>query len=35
VLFMDTGASKEEEGADHARDLCVRARVDNAEFKVV
>jgi hypothetical protein len=36
---MDTGASKEEEGAarvvDHARDLCVRARVDNAEFKVV
>jgi hypothetical protein len=36
---MDADVSKEEEGAarvvDHARDLCVRARVDDAEFKAV
>jgi hypothetical protein len=39
VLFMDADVSKEEEGVarvvDHARDLCVRARVDDAEFKAV
>jgi hypothetical protein len=39
VLFMDADVSKEEEGAarvvDHARDLCVRARVDDAKFKAV
>jgi hypothetical protein len=36
---MDADVSKEEEGAarvvDHARDLCVRARVDDAKFKAV
>jgi hypothetical protein len=39
MLFMDVDASKEEEGVarvvDHAKDLCVRARVDDAEFKAV
>jgi hypothetical protein len=39
VLFMDVDASKEEEGTahviDHARDLCVRARVDDNEFEAV
>jgi hypothetical protein len=38
MLFMDADASKEEGAArivDHARDLCARARVDDAEFKAV
>jgi hypothetical protein len=38
-LFIDADASKEEEGAtrvvDHARNLCARAWVDDAEFKAV
>jgi hypothetical protein len=39
VLFVDADASQEEEGVahvvDHTRDLCARARVDDAEFDVV
>jgi hypothetical protein len=39
VLFMDADESKEEEGVahvvDHARALCVRARVNDAEFEAV
>jgi hypothetical protein len=40
VLFMDADTSKEkEEGVasviNHAREFCARARVNDAEFKVV
>jgi hypothetical protein len=39
MLFMGADASKEEEGTartvNHARNLCARARVDDAKFETV